>query len=248
MKTEFLTNLDGTTIAYQKIPGQLPGIVFLGGLMSDLTGTKASFLADYCKQSGRAYLRFDYFGHGNSSGQFQHGTIGRWKQNALTVVDELTEGPQILVGSSMGGWLMILVAKERTERIAGLIGIASAPDFTQSIIESLDLDQKKALEVQGFYYLSMAGGERSVYPIIKTTIDEGFNHHILGGPIAIHCPVRLMHGLQDEYVPWQQSLRLMERLESKNIELTLIKEGDHRLTREEDLKLLARTIEEMIVK
>lgn len=245
MQYQYLNCDDGSTIAYQKIEGELPGIIFLGGLMSDLTGTKANFLANYCKNSGRAFVRFDYYGHGKSSGEFQQGTIGRWKTNALTILDKLTEGPQILVGSSMGGWLMILVARERPDRVAGLVGIAAAPDFTQSIIDSLDIEQKRSLEIHGIYYLSSVS--QGVYPLVKYTIDEAFNHHVLGGAIEINCPMRLLHGLNDEYVSWQQSLRLMERVDSNDVELTIVKTGDHRLARDEDLNLLAKTIQEILL-
>lgn len=143
MKHQYLKTSEGGSIAYQHTNGRSPGIVFLGGLMSDMQGTKANYLSEFCHKIGHSFIRFDYFGHGSSSGNFQQGTIGRWKQDALTVLDELTTEPQILVGSSMGGWLMILVARERKERIAGLIGIASAPDFTKTIVDSLDLDQEK---------------------------------------------------------------------------------------------------------
>ena len=194
---ETLARPDGATIAYHRLPGAAPGIVFLGGLRSDMTGTKALFLEEYCRRRGRAYLRFDYFGHGASSGDFALGTIGRWRDDAAAVIDSLTKGPQILVGSSMGGWIMLLAALARPERIAALI-------------------------------------------------EDGAQHLLLGAPIPIDMPVRLLHGLADASVPWQLSLRLAERLTSRDIAVILVKGGDHRLSSEPDLARLGQTLDALL--
>jgi len=145
-----LARPDGATIAYRRLPGTAPGIVFLGGFRSDMTGTKALFLGEYCRHSGRGYVRFDYFGHGASSGDIAEGVVGRWRDDAVAVIDSLTEGPQILVGSSMGGWIMLLAALARPERVAALVGIAAAPDFTEELLwPRLNPEQRRAIEEQG---------------------------------------------------------------------------------------------------
>jgi len=232
-------------IAYHQIPGELPGVIYLSGYMSDMSGTKALYLENLCKQLGHAFLRFDYQGHGASSGHFEAGTIGLWKNDVLAVLDELTEGPQILVGSSMGGWLMLLAALQRPDRVAGLLGIASAPDFTEDLVEKLEPAQQKALENDGICYVPSTYGDKP-YPFTKQLVSDGKQHHILGNSIPLHCPIRLIHGSNDTHVLWRQSLRLMEGVESPDTLLTLIKNGDHRLSSESDLHILGTTLKELL--
>lgn len=239
-----LTLSDGSQIAYHQLAGKSQvGVVFLGGFMSDMQGTKATFLETVCQRLDVPFVRFDYFGHGLSPGKLEEGGIGRWKNNALAVLDQLTEGPQILVGSSMGGWLMVLAALERKERIKGLIGIAAAPDFVKDF-SRLTAEQQQVLDKDGICYLPSHYG--APYPISRHLLDDGFRHCILDKPIPLQCPVRLLHGLADEQVSWQQSLRLAECLESQDIDLTLIKSGDHRLSNEKQLGLLAQALADIL--
>ncbi len=241
----------GHRLAYHATPGHAtsgtaPGVVFLGGFFSDMTGTKAMALEDHCRARGLAYLRFDYFGHGQSSGAFADGTIGRWADDAIAALDELTQGPQILVGSSMGGWIMLLCALARPARVAGLIGIAAAPDFTEELILSgLDDAQRATLNNDGVINLASDYGE-APYPITRTLIEEARDHLLLGGPIALSCPVRLLQGMADEDVPWRTAPTLADRLAGDDVEVTLIKGGDHRLSEPHDLDRLRHTLDALI--
>ena len=237
-----LTRPDGATIAYHGTPRQGPGVVFLGGFMSDMTGAKAQALERHCRARGRAFLRFDYFGHGQSSGTFTDGTVGRWADDALAAIEALTEGPQILVGSSMGGWIMLLTALRRPERVAGLIGVAAAPDFTEDLIfAAMSENQRLTMMETGVVNLSDAG--EPPYPVARTLIEDGRRHRLLTGPIAVGCPIRLLHGLKDVDVPWRTALAIAERVTGGDVEVTLVKDGTHRMSRESDLALLCRTVD-----
>lgn len=239
---------DGNYIAYHKINSKKnrPSILFLGGFMSDMNGTKATALQEYCENKGYGYIRFDYFGHGQSSGKFTEGTIGRWKNNVLTVLDELTDSPQIVIGSSMGGWLMLLAALERPEKILSLIGIASAPDFTEDLIWNImTKEQKKELSDNGIYMLKSDYGDEA-YPIRLNLIEEGRNHLLLKNNININIPVRLIHGMKDEDVPASFSTNLAMQLTSNDVKVKLIENGDHRMSTKENIELIFNTIEEII--
>lgn len=243
---EILTRADGATIAYRRRPAHaaaadLPGILFLGGFASDMTGTKAAALDRFCADRGQAFLRFDYFGHGESSGAFADGTIGRWTDDALAVLDSLTDGPQILVGSSMGGWIMLNVALARPSRVAALVGIAAAPDFTEAIWEGLGEDGRATLLREGQIFLP-SGYSAAPYPITRRLIEEGRRHLRLSGPIPIARPVRLLHGMRDTDVDWHTALAIAERLDAEDVQVTLVKDGDHRLSRDRDLGLLFEII------
>ncbi len=236
----------GDFLAYHSSAGRAPGIVFLGGFLSDMTGTKAMALEDYARRRDRAFLRFDYQGHGQSSGSFEEGTIGRWAEDAVAALDALTEGPQILVGSSMGGWIMLLTALARPGRVAALVGIAAAPDFTEDLMwRRFPAEVRATIEREGVYHLPSDYSE-SPYPITKRLIDEGGQHLLLGAPIPIRCPVRLLQGQRDPDVPWQTALRLSEQLESEDVEVKLVKAGDHRLSQPQDLARLEATLDRLI--
>jgi len=240
-----LTRPGGATIAYHRLPGAAPGIVFLGGFRSDMTGNKALFLEDYCRQHGRAYVRFDYFGHGASSGDFAEGTVSRWRDDSLAVIDSLTEGPQILVGSSMGGWIMVLAALGRPGRVAALVGIAAAPDATADLMPlRFSEEQRRELYEQGSVVVS-SDYDPAGYLYTRALIEDGDRNLVLRGPIPLTCPVRLLHGMADASVPWRQSLKLAERLQSDDVTLTLVKDGDHRLSRDEDLSRLAGVLDKL---
>lgn len=233
---------DGKNLAYHKTEGKSPGVIFLGGFRSDMTGTKATYLEKVCQSLNRAFLRFDYSGHGQSDGKFEESGIGQWKQDALDVIDHLTQGPQILVGSSMGGWLMILAALARKERIAGLMGIAAAPDFVDPLVlESLNNEQREDLKNKGICYLKEEESGKT-YPLTKKMVQDAKANEILKKPLLLDCPILLVHGLEDKDVPWEYSKRLLDHCTSQNITLTLIKNGDHRLSKEHELKILAQTL------
>lgn len=237
---------DGATIAYFRTPGTTPGVVFLTGYASDMSGQKARTLEAFCRARGTAFVRFDYFGHGASSGAFVDGTIGRWADDAVAVLDRLTEGPQVLVGSSLGGWIMLLAAMHRRARIAGLLGIAAAPDFTEELIPHLlDPEHQAALERDGVCYLESPYDPEPT-PVTRGILADGKRHLVLGAEIALDCPVRLIHGLADADVPWRTSLRLAERLASRDVELTLVKDGDHRMSEPADLERLRATLDRLL--
>lgn len=243
-----LQRRDGFTIAYHHTAGKAPGLMFLGGFMSDMTGTKASALEEYARSRGRACLRFDYFGHGQSTGDFEAGTIGRWTADSVAALDELTEGPQVLVGSSMGGWLMLLAALARPERVAGLVGIAAAPDFTEDLMwATFSPEVRRTIETEGVYRQPNDYGEQP-YAITRQLIEEGRHHLVLRDGIPLTCPVRLLHGMADPDVPWQHSPRLAERLESDDVELHFVKAGDHRLSSPDDLELLESVLDRLFEK
>ncbi len=238
---ERLGTLGDTPLAYRAIDGKGPGVVFLGGFHSDMTGSKAAYLAEWCAARGRAFLRFDYSGHGVSGGRFEAGTIGRWAEDASAVLTALTEGPQVRIGSSMGGWIALLLALRHPGRVSGLIGIAAAPDFTEELMwAQFPAEIRARIEREGAWTRPSAYGDG--YPITRALIEDGRNHLLLNGPIALDMPVRLLHGQDDPDVPWQHSLRLAERLAGTDVEVTLIKDGDHRLSRPQDLSLLGRTL------
>ena len=245
--TLFLTTPQKRRIAYNKLEGTSPGVIFMGGFRSDMTGSKALALHEHCKKTGQAFVRFDYSGHGESSGEFKDGTIGQWKEDALAVLDMLTEGPQIIVGSSMGGWLMLLAALARPDRVVGLIGVATAPDFTESLVwAQFNAKQRREMEKNGMVYLPDCYGSKD-YPITKTLIEEARNHLVLGGRIPITCPVRLLHGMSDEDVPWEFALGLNEKLDSQDVKVNLILDGNHRLSEPKNLETLCKTLDKMNV-
>lgn len=241
-EAERLATDDFETIAYHRRPGRTPGVVFFTGYKSDMTGQKALMLDALCADAGRAFVRFDYYGHGISSGAFVDGTIGRWRDDAILVLDRLTTGPQILVGSSLGGWIAMLTALARPQRVAGLIGIAAAPDFTEDLIPPLLSPSDKAVLAAGGIVEMRDCAEGEPTPLRQSFLDDGRRHLLLRGPIAMTRPVRLIQGMADADVPWRTALRLVECLAAGDVTLTLVKDGDHRLSRPEDLERLAQTV------
>jgi pimeloyl-ACP methyl ester carboxylesterase len=241
-----LSRAGGATIAYRRLPGKSPGVVFLHGFKSDMTGSKALACEAFCRERGTAFVRFDAYGHGESSGRFEDGTIGRWADDAVAVLDALTEGPQVLVGSSMGGWLMLLAALERRERVAGLVGLAAAPDFTEDLIWGVATpEQRHALLTEGLFLAPNCHGEEP-YPITRALIDEGRRHLLLAAPINLSCPVRLIHGMRDEDVPWRTALRLADSLAGGDVRVTLVKDAGHRLSEPGELALFTRTLADLL--
>jgi pimeloyl-ACP methyl ester carboxylesterase len=232
---------DGVELAWAKHDGKGPTIVFLPGFRSDMTGDKATALAGFCAEHGQAMLRFDYSGHGASGGRFEDGTIGRWADDALAVIDGQTDGKLILVGSSMGGWIALLAAIARRDRVAALIGIAAAPDFTEALMwQAMTFEQRATIMRDGVLHVPSEYGDP--YPITRILIEDGRTRLLLNDPIALDCPVRLLHGQCDPDVPWEMALRTAEELTSSDVQVTLVKDGDHRLSRPQDLALLTRTL------
>jgi pimeloyl-ACP methyl ester carboxylesterase len=235
------------SIAYRCRAGSadLPGVVFLGGFRSDMGGVKAEHLDGFCAERGQRYLRFDYQGHGASATPFERCTIGLWLEDTLAALDGLTEGKQILVGSSMGAWLALLAALARPTRVAGLLLIAGAVDFTEALLwPRLDDARRRALAAAGSVRIPSSYDPEG-YVITRALIEEGRRHLLLGAPIALGAKVRLLHGMADADVPWQHSLRLAEALAGGDVVVTLVKDGDHRLSRPQDLARLEAAIEEL---
>jgi pimeloyl-ACP methyl ester carboxylesterase len=232
-------------LAFARTPGRAPAVVFLTWFRSDMAGGKALHLERHCARAGRAHLRFDYRGHGASGGRFEDGCIGDWCEDALAVLDQVVEGSAVLVGSSMGGWIMLLAALRRPERVRGLVGIAAAPDFTQDLIlPGLTPEQRLLLDRDGVFLAPSAYGEPT--PITRRLFEDGERHLLLRAPIPIRCPVHLLHGQQDLDVPWRTSLRLAACLESPAVTVELVKDGDHRLSREEDLRRIAAAVDRVL--
>jgi len=232
---------NGSKVAWARLDGVGPTIVFLPGFRSDMTGDKANCLKQFCADRGLTMLRFDYSGHGASSGDFLRGTIGIWAADALAAIDALTSGPLILVGSSMGGWIAMLTALSRPDRVTALVGIAAAPDFTQRLMwESMTQAERATLERDGVLYVPSQYGDPT--PITRGLIQDGATHLVLTGRIPIRCPVRLLHGQADPDVPWEFSLTVAEQVVSSDTRVILVKDGDHRLSRPADLTLLRETL------
>jgi pimeloyl-ACP methyl ester carboxylesterase len=236
---------NGEKVAYRRQEGREPGVLWLGGFHSDMDGTKAQAVTAWAGRTGRACLRFDYYGHGRSSGDFTQGTISRWRDDALAVLDTVARGPQILVGSSMGGWISMLLARARPERVAGLLLIAPAADFTEILVWQRlpEAAQKQVLE-EGSWLRPSDHGEEP-YPITRKLIEDGRQNLVLNVKTSPAVPVRILHGMADPDVPWQHGLKTVEAIEG-DVQLTLVKDGDHRLSRPADLLLIERTLEGLV--
>jgi pimeloyl-ACP methyl ester carboxylesterase len=220
-------------------------VLFCGGFTSDMTGTKALALESHCRDSGRQYARFDYGGHGASSGRFEDGTIGDWTADALAIVDQVIEGRLIVVGSSMGGWIMLLLALARRDRVHGLVGIAAAPDFTEDLLLAQATDEQRRQLATDGYWLQPSAYGNGPYPVTDKLIEDGRQHLLLRASIPIRCPVHLLHGQRDADVPWETSLRLAERLQSDDVTIELIKAADHRLSSAPDIARIIGAIERL---
>ncbi len=242
---QFLDTPSGRRLAYHKFSGRRVGVVFLGGLRSDMTGTKAVHLEGWARRSGREFLRFDYSGHGESSGTFEEGCVGDWAEDAAHAITALTEGPQIIVGSSLGGWIGLLIAKYMPERTAGLVTIAGAPDFTEiGYWEQWNKAQREEVMGKGRIALPSEYGDDLV--ITKRMIEDGRDHRILTEPLNINVPVRLMQGTLDEDVPMETALRLLDHLDGPDIRLELVKDADHRFSSPACLDVMTRAVADLV--
>lgn len=237
-----LTTAKGRRIACHITPGAGPGVVFLGGFKSDMGGTKAVFLQDWAGRTGRAFLRFDYSGHGQSGGAFEDGCIGDWFEDAAAVLG-LTDGPQVLVGSSMGGWISLLLARAMPDRVAGLVTIAAAPDFTEDSMWAGFSDTQKAALAAGFVDLPSDYG--APYRITRRLIEDGRRHLVLRDPLHLPFPVRMLQGTADVDVPMDRALRLLDHATGPDIRLTLVKGADHRFSTNACLAMIAQAVEQV---
>jgi len=245
--TEKLRRPDGGTIAYSRLPGRSPGVVFLHGLSSDMASRKALVVEDLCRRQGRSFLRYDASSHGASSGEWLEMTVSRWVEDALLVLDTLTPGPQVLVGSSLGGWIALLAALSRPQQVAGLVLTSVAADFTEDVIwAGLTEERRRLLMAQGRIDLPGWGPDAPPYPVGWPLIEDGRRHLLLRGAIAVTCPVRLIHGQRDPDNPWSTSLKVMECLAGKDVEAILVKSGDDRLWTAGDLRRLERVVEDLL--
>ncbi len=234
----------GRVLAYERLAGRSPGVVFLGGFMSDMQGTKALALETWARAEGRAFLRFDYSGHGESAGAFTEGCIGDWAEDARAVIEALTEGPQVLVGSSMGGWIAALMSRRIPERIAGIVGIAAAPDFTEdSMWAGFSEAQRARLMGEGLVHLPSDYG--NPYPITRRLIEEGRRHLVLRTPLEMAFPVRLLQGEADRDVDMEVALKLFRHIEGGDVRLTVVKGADHSFSSPECLALIADSVAEV---
>ncbi len=241
----FLVTGEGRRLAYHRSDGAGPGVVFLGGFRSDMDGTKALHLEAWAQAQGRAFLRFDYSGHGRSDGAFLEGAIGDWFEDACAAL-QMTEGPQVLVGSSMGGWISLLVARAMPEKVAGLVTIAAAPDFTEdSMWAGFDADQRRALEAEGQVALPSDYSD-DPYIITRRLIEEGRDRLVLRAPLPLAFPTRFLQGTADADVDMSVALRLLDHAEGKDMRLTLVKGADHRFSTPECLALIQQSVEEVI--
>lgn len=240
---ESLPGPHGDALAFQRSAGAGPTLVWLCGFRSDMAGTKAAALHAHAEAAGRSFLRFDCSGCGLSGGVFEAGTVGRWREDTLAMLDGASDGPLLLVGSSMGGWIALLAALARPERVKGLVLIAPAPDFTERLLwPELDEDARRAIMDDGVW-LRPSAYEDTPTPITRALIEDGRNHLLLGAPIPFRGPVRILHGQADPDVPWGLSLELAERLVSEDVRITFVKGGDHRLSTPADLALLTATVD-----
>ena len=238
------------SIAVRARTGAAPGLFWLGGFNSDMKGTKALALDAWAAEHGRACVRFDYSGHGESGGKFADGTIGRWLEESVAVFARFCQGPQVVIGSSMGGWMALLLARELAKReqalssLAGLVLIAPAPDFTEALMwNGFSAEVRDEIMTKGVWHRPSQYGEP--YPITRALIEEGRNHLLLGSAIDVGCPVRILQGAQDPDVPWQHAFALAHRLPSEDVVLTMIQDGDHRLSRPQDISRIIAAVAEI---
>jgi len=241
MTQAMLDRGDGIRLAYDHLHGAGPTVVFLPGFMSDMTGDKAEAVAAWCAARGRACLRLDYAGHGASAGRFEDGTIGIWTQDALAVIDRFAGPRFVLIGSSMGGWIALNIALARPSALAGLIGIAAAPDFTEDLMwPALSVAARARLLAEGALRTPSAYGGEQI--ITRALIEDGRAHLRLRAALPIAAPVRLLQGQRDPDVPWQTAVRLADHIDGEDVRVTLVKDGDHRLSRPQDIALLLATL------
>lgn len=246
METTGTLDRNGTKLAWAQLEGAAPCVVFLPGLRSDMSGAKALAVRDFCASQGQAMLRLDYSGHGESSGDFTDGTIGTWTADAAAIIEARVPGPMILIGSSMGGWIGLLLSRRLGQHLAGFIGIAAAPDFTEDLMwASMTAQEQQRLLAEGRLSVPSDYGDPLI--ITKALIEDGRSHLVLREDISLPCPVRLLQGQHDPDVPWETALRLAAHLQSPDVQTILIKDGDHRLSRPGDIDVLLGALQALLV-
>lgn len=246
-KVQYISSTSGEPIAFQHTFGKLPGVIFLPGLMSTMSGTKAMALEKYCEEIGHSYIRFDYRGHGMSGGKSHECTVGMRKEDVLTILDNVGEGPRILVGSSLGGWVMLLVAMERPDQIKGLIGVATAVEYLTRQYDQLPDSSKRQVESTGKWVIPSEYSPSEPYILDFHVIQEARKHILPESEMyPIHCPVRLLHGKEDRDVPYQVSIDLVGKIASEDVHLTLFHNGDHRLSDKNKIEFLTETLGNLI--
>lgn len=245
-RSGFLERPGGARLAWRKVEGRGPTVVWLGGFKSDMAGTKAQALADWALARGRAYVRFDYFGHGESSGDFRDGTITRWREDALAVLDALVDGEAVLVGSSMGGWIACLAAMAAPGRVKAMVLVAPAPDFTEKLMKpEIPPEGLADLARDGVWLRPSEYGEP--YPITRALLEDGARWSILEAQeVPIAAPVRILQGGEDPDVPWAHALQLAQALKGPDVVFTLVRDGDHRLSRPQDIARLLAAVDEAV--
>ncbi|MCB1532279.1 MAG: alpha/beta hydrolase [Alphaproteobacteria bacterium] len=246
MSVQYLERDNKPKLAYRYTPASgtgksLPVVIFLGGYRSDMEGTKAQYLEAQCAARGQGYIRFDYSGHGQSEGTFDEGTIGIWLGDALDIIEHIASGPVVLVGSSMGGWIALLVARARPAMVHALVGIAAAPDFTEDIYRRLNGAQRQELEENGIAYVPNDYSDVP-YAFTKAFYEEAKDHLLLHEIRHVNFSMRLIQGGQDKDVPWQTATRIQEAYEGAELDVVIIEDGDHRLSRSEDLEVIDKEI------
>lgn len=245
MEPSYHTSKAGHKIAYRQQKGEGPGVLFLCGFRSDMESTKATTLAEWCGKENIAYTRFDYFGHGKSGGEFIDFTLSRAFEDAIEILEQVATGPQIVVGSSMGGWIGLLSAQERKRQVLGFVGVAAAPDFTERMmLKKMTPEQREEIKNEGVIYVH-SDYFNNDYPITLRLIEDGRKHLLLDHPIPLDLPIHLLQGQQDEDVPWELALAIAGKVTSDDVKLTLVKDGDHRLNRPQDLQLLLDAVRNM---
>ncbi|XP_014316147.1 mycophenolic acid acyl-glucuronide esterase, mitochondrial isoform X2 [Myotis lucifugus] len=242
----FLSRPDLPKLAYKRLKGKSPGIVFLPGYISNMTGTKALAIEEFCKSLGHAYIRFDYSGIGQSEGNLEESTVGKWRKDVLSIIDDLAEGPQILVGCGLGGWLMLHAAIARPQKVVALIGVAAAVDGLVTEFNQLPVEAQKEIEMKGVWSMPSKYNEEGVYHIQHSFIKEAEHHCLLHSPIPVNCPIRLLHCMKDDAVSWHTAIQIADRVVSTDVDVILRKHGDHRMKEKADIHLLVCTIDDLI--
>ncbi|KAM9224704.1 palmitoyl-protein thioesterase ABHD10, mitochondrial [Dugong dugon] len=244
----FLNRPDLPNLAYKKLKGKSPGVIFIPGYLSNMNGTKALAIEEFCKSLGHACIRFDYSGVGNSDGILEECTVGKWRKDVLSIIDDLADGPQILVGSSLGGWLMLHAAIARPEKVVALIGVGTSADGLVTQFNQLSVEAKKEVEMKGQWVMPSKYSEEGVYHIQYSFIKEAERHCLLHSPIPVTCPVRLLHGMKDDIVPWHTSMQVADLVVSTDVDVILRKDSDHRMKEKADIQLIVYTIDDLIDK
>lgn len=244
MSPSILKRDEQPDIAYYKTEGNSPCVIFLGGFRSDMSGTKATALEKYCRSKGQAFIRFDYSGHGMSEGSFEKGTIGQWFSDALAIIDKVSEGPLVLVGSSMGGWISLLAAQHRPDRVKAFIGLAAAPDFTEMIYKINREQCDREFAQKGWFSLP-SGHPSGPYVITRTLIEESREHLLMGKKIHYNMPIILIQGMKDISFPWQEALKVRRSIGDSSARVLFIPEADHRLSRPKDLEHICGQVKRM---